>query len=79
MKAYTLTFAMAWTAFTLIYMCCVAVSIGLFSFLIWHIPEGIAYLTILRIAIVAGFVTTLFYMPSKEGKEGLAAMQGVWK
>ena len=79
MKAYILTFSLAWAIFSIIYAGCIALAIGMFSFLFWDYPDGIAYLTLLRWVTVVGFITTLFYMPSKEGKDGLKAMQGVWK
>jgi len=79
MKAYILTFALAWAIFSAIYAGCFAALIAAFSFLLWKWPEGIAYLAILRCVITVGFVTTLFYMPSKEGKDGLKAIQSIWK
>ena len=79
MKAYMLTFILAWASFATIVMCSTALVIATYSFLFWTIPEDIAYLALLRCVVLGGFVTTLFYMPSKEGKQCVKIAQGIWK
>ena len=56
----------------------VAVILAAICFVTWSLPVVVPY-GMFRGAIVAGFVTAMFYIRSPEGKIGLRAMESILK
>jgi hypothetical protein len=78
MKAYIVTYLIAAIILSIIFTVASTAILVIISFVTWSLPAVVPY-AMFRGAIVAGFITAIFYIRSPEGKIGLRAMESILK
>jgi hypothetical protein len=78
MKAYIVTYLIAAVILSAMFIGIFATILVFTHFLTWSLPTVFPYI-MLRLSVIAGLITAIFFIRSPEGKQDIRSVEAMWK